>query len=114
MFRAAVFLCLAVGSALFLFAQDDPFTSQITSAAPTDTVLVPEDVLGGQYASNSNAGEDFDYGLLTEAALQGLDSSLDLFREHPATSAWVADVERLIRESLDQLGERPEASLASL
>ena len=114
LFRAAVFLCLAVGSALFLFAQDDPFTSQITSAASTDTVLVPEDVLDGQYASNSNAGEDFDYGLLTEAALQGLDSSLDLFREHPATSAWVADVERLIRESLDQLGERPEASLASL
>ena len=114
MFRAAFLLYLIVGGSLSLFAQNDPFVSEVSSAASSDTVLVPEDVLGDDYAMNSNAEESFDYAILTEAALQGLDSSLDLFRDHPATSAWIAEVERLIRESLDQLEERPEASLASL
>lgn len=116
------FFCLVVGTDLFFaspgFAQGDMITSDILPSdmppvISTDGVISSEEEFEDE-DSFAERVTRFDDGVLAEAALQGLEGSLCLFREHPATSRWISEVESLVREALDLLEENPDASLATL
>lgn len=51
---------------------------------------------------------------LADAALGGLESSLKLFQNHPATEAWTLEIEQLIRNALGDLETNPAAANETL